>query len=332
MSTAIRIKLVSIAIACTMLVGVLASPASAADAPKVRLVLDWAWVPHHSAFLMAQARGYYSDAGLDVSIEQGRGSNTTALLVGQGKFDIGHLNITNAAHAISKGMALKVVAIYQHRSAASFVGISGRVKLDGPQSLKGVKIGSTAGGSDQLSLAIFTTANNMAKSDLNIITLEGSTKRAALISGQVDVVSGDYYAYTALVRSKGHKAESLLLSDFGVPLIGFGFAVHEPFLQANPEVVRKFLQATKRGFQDAAADPRAACEFTQKTVLLPGTIDYCADFITSLLKLSTPPTSEEWGHQSEEEWENLVSTLRSVGQIKNDMPATDYYTTAVEPE
>ena len=86
------------------------------------------------------------------------------------------------------------------------------------------------------------------------------------------MVSGDYYAYTALVRSKGHKAESLLLSDFGVPLIGFGFAVHEPFLQANPEVVRKFLQATKRGFQDAAADPRAACEFTQETVLLPGTI------------------------------------------------------------
>lgn len=38
----------------------------------VRVLLDWSWLPYHAAFLIAKARGYYKDAGLDVDIEQGR--------------------------------------------------------------------------------------------------------------------------------------------------------------------------------------------------------------------------------------------------------------------
>ena len=89
-----------------------------------------------------------------MTIEQGRGSATTAVLLSQEKGDIAHLNITNAAQVIGKGGALKVIAIYQHQSGASFVGIKGNVELDGPESLVGPRIGSTPGGSDALSLKI----------------------------------------------------------------------------------------------------------------------------------------------------------------------------------
>ena len=71
-------------------------------------------------------------------------------MLSQTGFDIAHLNTTNAAQMISKGGAIKMVGIYQHKTAAAFIGIKGKVKLDGPQSLKGIKIGSTPGGSDGL--------------------------------------------------------------------------------------------------------------------------------------------------------------------------------------
>ena len=170
---------------------------------KVRLLLDWAWLPYHSPFVLAQEKGYFKEQGLDVEMEQGRGSATTALLVGNGQFDIGHLNITNAAQTIGKGLPLKVIALYQHKSSASFIGIKGRVALGGIDDLKKLKIGSTPGGSDVLGMKIFTKMNNIDPSSLNVISLNAEAKNVALLNGSVDVLSGDSHAYEAIVRGAG---------------------------------------------------------------------------------------------------------------------------------
>lgn len=309
----------------------LAAPAQA-ETTKISLLLDWAWLPYHSPFLIAQDKGYYSDAGLEVTIEQGRGSANTAVLLSQDKADIAHLNITNAAQLIGKGGEIKVVGIYQHKSGASFVGIKDKVTLDGPDSLKGIRIGSTPGGSDALSLKIFSKVSGLEMSDLDIVSLEANAKTAALFGGKIDVVSGDAPAFNSYVRATGQEPETLLLSDFGLPLIGFGFAANEDFLEEHPEAVAKFLAATKKGFQDAVADPAAACAFMAETVHLSGEQSRCIDYVNGLLALSTPPTSADWGKQSAEEWEALTQTLRDVGELDSDQPASEYYTNEFVPQ
>jgi hypothetical protein len=67
---------------------------------------------------------------------------------------------------IGKGGAITAVGLYQHKTAAAFIGIKGKAKLDGPQSLRKLKIGSTPGGSDALHLRIFTAANGMKTREL----------------------------------------------------------------------------------------------------------------------------------------------------------------------
>jgi len=319
-------RLLSAAVILTFVAG-----AQSAQAQKVSLLLDWGWIPYHTVFLTAENLGYYRDAGLDVTIEQGRGSATTAVVVGQGGFDIGHLNITNAAQAIGKGVPLKVVAIYQHRTAASFIGIKGNVQLNGPQSLKGLKIGSTPGGSDGLSLALFTKLNNIPPSDLNIVALDANTKRVALLNGTVNVVSGDSHAFGAIVRGSGKEPVFLMLADYGVPLLGFGFAVNETFLQREPEAVKKFLAATKRGFQAAVANPTEACRLIQSKVFVGGSTEQCVDYFMGLMALSQSPSDPDWGRQSTEEWEKLISTLKGVNEIESDKKPTDYFTNDFVP-
>ncbi len=321
------------AVAAALAVGLAAAPALAQPLTPVKVVLDWAWLPYHAPFLIAQDKGYYKEAGLDVSIEQGRGSATTALLLSQGGFDIAHLNITNAAQMIGKGGAIKTVALYQHKTAAAFIGIKGKVKLDGPQSLKGLKIGSTPGGSDALSLRIFTAANGMKLTDLDIISLDANAKTAALFGGRIDVVSGDSPAFNAYVRATGQEPVDLQLADEGVPLVGFGFAANTAYLAKNPEVVAKFLAATKRGFIEAARDFKAACELIQAKVHLAGTIERCVDYNKGLLALSTPPTDPTWGHQSAGEWTKLVGALKSAGELQGgDKPLDTYYTNDFVPK
>jgi len=324
--SAMYYRLLSAAVFLTFAAG-----AQSAQAQKVSLLLDWGWIPYHTVFLTAENLGYYRDAGLDVTIEQGRGSATTAVVVGQGGFDIGHLNITNAAQAIGKGVPLKVVAIYQHRTAASFIGIKGNVQLNGPQSLKGLKIGSTPGGSDGLSLTLFTKLNNIPPSDLNIVALDANTKRVALLNGTVNVVSGDSHAFGAIVRGSGKEPVFLMLADYGVPLLGFGFAVNETFLQREPEAVKKFLAATKRGFQAAVANPTEACRLIQSKVFVGGSTEQCVDYFMGLMALSQSPSDPDWGRQSTEEWEKLISTLKGVNEIESDKKPTDYFTNDFVP-
>jgi NitT/TauT family transport system substrate-binding protein len=314
------------------LIALMSFPAMAQTLTPVKVLLDWAWLPYHTTFLMAQEKGYYKEAGLDVHLEQGRGSATTAMMLSQSGFDIAHLNTTNAAQMISRGGGLKMVAIYQHKTAAAFIGIKGKVKLEGPQSLKGLKIGSTPGGSDALSLKVFAAANKMKLTDLNVVALDANAKTAALFGGAIDVVSGDSPAFNAYVRATNQQPETLQLSDYGVPLIGFGFAANNGYLAKNPEVVAKFLAATKRGFAEAARDYKAACELMQAKVHLAGTVERCIDYNKGVLALSTPPTDPSWGQQSTEEWTKLLTTLKDAGELFGDKPLTTYYTNDSVPK
>jgi NitT/TauT family transport system substrate-binding protein len=324
-------------LACAIFVGALAVGVAIANAASaqtpVKVLLDWAWLPYHAAFITAQEKGYYKEAGLDVTLEQGRGSASTALLLSQGGFDIAHLNVTNAAQMIGKGGAIKVVGLYQHKTAAAFIGIKGKVKLDGPQSLKSIKIGSTPGGSDGLSLKVFTAANGMKMTDLNIVALDANAKTAALFGGTIDVVSGDSPAYNSYVRATNQEPVVLQLSDAGVPLLGFGFAANNAYLAKNPEVVRKFIAASKRGIAEAARDLKAACELMQAKVHLSGTVERCVDYNQGLLALSTPPTDPSWGRQTDEEWKKLLDTLKSTGELPgDDRPLSAYYTNEFVPK
>ena len=320
--------------ALSLLAGIAVTfPAAAQTLTPVKVLLDWAWLPYHAAFLIAQEKGYYKDEGLNVALEQGRGSATTALLLSQGNFDIAHVNITNAAQMVGKGGPIKTVGLYQHKTAAAFIGIKGKVKLDGPQSLKGIKIGSTPGGSDALSLRIFANANGMKVPDLNVVALDANAKTTALFSGTIDVVSGDSPAFNAYVRATNQEPVTLQLADAGVPLLGFGFAANNAYLAKNPEVVRKFLAASKRGLAEAARDYKAACELMQAKVHLAGTVERRVDYNQGLLALSTPPTDPTWGQQSPEEWTKLVATLKAAGELPaDDKPLATYYTNDFVPK
>ncbi|MCG8358962.1 MAG: ABC transporter substrate-binding protein [Kiloniellales bacterium] len=300
-------------------------------AEQIRVSLDWAWRPYHAPFIIAVAKGYYEEAGLDVVFEEGRGSNTTAQLVGQGNYDIGHLNMTNAAFAMARGIPLLAVGMYQTETAASFVGIKGKVELNEPEDLTKYRIGSTPGGSDQLSLRIFRESNNIPESELNIVSMDGSTKTTALLAGQVDVVSGDSYAYRALVKGAGFEPEAFLLSDHGVPLLGFGFAIYPGSEEKLGEDITTFLQVTKRAFQEVADDVDAACTLARGTIELPGEHSQCVDYMSNLLEISADPYADDWAHMTEKQWTDVLQTLENVGEIESGWDASEFYTTKYFP-
>jgi len=145
------------------------------------------------------------------------------------------------------------------------------------------------------------------------------------------VVSGDSHAYSAIVRGAGHQPEMLLLADLGVPLLGFGFVTNETYARSNGPAIKKFLAASKKGFQAGAEDPKKACEFMKTKVLLTGSIEQCVDYFTGLLELSQKPSDPNWGRQSLEQWQKLVATLESVNEIQPGKAPEAFFTNDFVP-
>ena len=313
-----------------LLAGPMPVPAPAAAEP-LRLVLESAYAPHHVPILTAQERGHFRRAGIELLIEPGLGPNMVAVLVGQRAFDLGHLAAPAAASAVSRGAPIRMVAIYQPRTALGIVGVKQRVRLETARSVEGLRLGITPGTVDSMSLTLFRRAQSIGVSALTVIPVERSAKLSELVAGRLELVLGDVAILRAGLLAAGEEPEVLDLADFGVPLQGLGFIAHQELLGSNAGLARRALGAIRAGFVDAAADPLAACRSIRTHYAVANSNEACATALGIFLAHVTPPGAEGWGRQSAGAWQRMIEAMRSVGEIQGTRPASFYYTNAVAP-
>ena len=106
------------AVAAVFIIGLtMAAPSLAQDLEKLKVRLDWTPWGVQAPFHLAQQKGWFKQAGLDVSLEDGNGSVTTVQIVGSGdQFDVGHAALASMMIAREKGLPVKAVAVFAHQS------------------------------------------------------------------------------------------------------------------------------------------------------------------------------------------------------------------------
>jgi NitT/TauT family transport system substrate-binding protein len=316
---------------CCLAAGLIALLPAASRAESVQILLNAPWQPYHAPLLVAREHGDFARAGVEPVFTTGSSSANTTVMVGQRSYDIGVVDVAVAAAGIGNNVQAKVVAIYQHQSGMAFVGIRDRVKLDRPQSLIGLKVGTTPGGTEGMALGLFRRANGLAASSFSVDTLDRGDRLAALTGRRIDALTGDGPELTARLRGAGIEPVALPMAKFGVHLMGHGIIASNEMLTRSPALVTAVLRAFRDGMAEAAADPAAACALLSATTPQAEDDKVCVAQLTAALALSDPPGAPGWGRQSAAEWTTLVETLRNAGAITNTRPAATYYTNAVLP-
>ncbi len=300
-------------------------------ADPLRLVLDGAFAPHHVPILTALEAGHFRRAGIEAVIEPGLGPNMVAVLVGQRAFDIGHLTASTAASAVSRGTPIRMVAIYQPRTALAIVGLKGRVLLEGAKSVEKLRLGITPGTADSMAFTLFRRAQSIVPSAVTVIPVDRGAKLEELLAGRLDLVLGDAAILRAGVLAQGETPEVLELADFGVPLQGFGFVANQALLGNDSGLVRRALAAIRAGFADAAADPLAACRAARARHALVESDEACEAALVIFLGHVTPASAAGWGRQSGEAWQRMIEAMRASGEIHGTRPPSFYFTNSVAP-
>jgi NitT/TauT family transport system substrate-binding protein len=295
--------------------------------------LEWRLTGYHLPFYWAQAKGYFRDSNLDVTIKEGSGSGTTINLVGSGQEDLGFADYMLMAAAATKGMKTKAVfGIVQDGAWAVISHTDNPVKK--PQDLVGRSIAATA---DQKPLLdLFLRANGVDPSTVTVRVTSATTRNTVFDQGQVDALLSITIGspMDLVVRAEQGKSKPLHFmpfAEYGIAPQGQGLLANIDYLARNPDVVRRFIAATARGFKEAskpdnfdeaikiAMEASKASPERARSVRLQWT-----DTLNHLHTKNNQGKPLGW--MSEKDWENSVDILRKTGMVTGEVKIGDLYT------
>ena len=232
--------------AVTLAIGLLMSGAAGA-AEKLTLVLNWVPTADHSPYYYAKQQGWYAKAGIDLSIETGKGSGITAQRVGAGNADIGIADLATALVAKSKGADVVAVMNVYANSPQGFYWLKSS-GIKGPKDFPGHKIGNPPGDAARVMWPAFAKATGIDPNSITWVNIAPQAKIASLKSHAVDIISDFYNEHDLKVRDFGSDLGFLAWRDVGVNPYGNSVIVNGDFLKSHREVVKRFVEVSQRAF------------------------------------------------------------------------------------
>jgi len=233
-----------------------ALPAMAQE--KLTVALDWTPNTNHVGLYVAQARGWFAEAGLEVDILPYT-DTSSGTLVATGVAEFGILSAVGFHSQRSMGADMQVVlAVVQHETGR-LVFNGNRDDIQRPADLDG-QIYAGFGSEWEAALISTIIRADGGAGTFDTVTL-GTSAYEALANGSVDFTLevSTWEGVNSVLLDRPQRA--FRYSDFGVPDQHTTFlGGNATWLAANPDTARAFVQAAQRGYAFAADNPEAAAD------------------------------------------------------------------------
>jgi NitT/TauT family transport system substrate-binding protein len=310
-----------------------ATPAADSATPIAgrKIVIADGFMPNvqFSPFYLAIDRGYYAEAGLDVSIQDGSAADLLQQ-VGSGSIDF----IITGGDALTLGVAAGIPVTYVMAELQKYpVGVialaDGGMTLTAPADLKGKRVGvSGPNGSTYIGLLALLNAGGLTLDDVEVVTI-GFTEVEALQQKQVDAAMTFITNEPVQLKSLGIDVQVLAVSDF-VKMVSTGLVAGNDLIANEPEIVQAVVTATLRGLQETLADPDAAFEAALKRLPeIAGDADQeriQSDVLAATLTFAEAPAGHPLGWSDPDAWQTTADLLQQVELIDHEVDATTLFT------
>lgn len=229
----------------------------------VKFLLDFVPYGKHAFFYAALEKGFWKDAGFDVTILKGDGSGATVAAMAAGSVDFGFADIPTAIIGISKGAKIKIVGVIHEKSLYSIGWLDDVVKIKGPRDLEGKRIASSAADTNRILFPALAQIAGVDQSKITWVTMTNPARAASLIAGQADasvLLATEVPTFSARAKESGKKWASFLYSDYGLDLYGAGIIVRDEQIAKESERTRKFIEATYKAVAWSIENPEEALQ------------------------------------------------------------------------
>jgi NitT/TauT family transport system substrate-binding protein len=297
----------------------LGAVAHAADAVTVRL--KWYNQAQFAGFYVAQDKGIYKSAGLDVNIQPGGPDFPAVQMVAGGNEQFGVTGADQILIARSKGVPVVALAVIYRRNPFVLFSLA-KSGIKTPADWVGKKIGVKIGGNEELIYRAVLAKAGIDKSKLTEIPVKFDM--TPLLAGSIDVWPGYLINEVIEAKEKGFAVNVVAPSAYGIELYADTLFTTEAMLKNKPDVVHRFVAATLQGWNAAIAAPEEAAKITVK---YGDKLTYAHEL--AMMKASVPllePDSKPLGFMDAAGWSSAQQLLLGAGFQKEPVDVAKAFT------
>ena len=297
---------------------------------KIVLRTDFPPVPIHAGLFLAQVKGWWKEAGIDMELQDGRGSTNTIQLVGAGQIDVAYVSLGPIMPAREAGMKIKSFAAVTHLSDLGLIYDPKRISA--MKDLPGKTLLCFTGSTWTPFIEPFLKSAGVDPKSVTILNIDVNAMWTSYQAGQGDGVLSIPPFGMALVETN-RPSKAFLAADYGVPLLGYGLVSREETIASRPAVLARVAEVTARawnyiydGHEEEAVEaiPKARPEVKLNPNVTRNALRFYKDYFY------TPESRDKplWV-QHEKEWSDALKTQQSAGLVKAGHRIDEFYTNDV---
>lgn len=231
-------------LAALLALATFALPISASAADKLSVLLEWFVNPDHAPLVVAQEKGYFKEAGLEVKLIPPADPSAVPRLVSTGEADVGIHYQPNLYLDHAAGLPLVRFGTLVE-TPLNTVTVLANGPIKSLKDLKGKKIGFSVSGFEDAMLKRMLAGEGVQLSDVELVNVNFSLS-PSLIGGKVDATIGGFRNFELTqMRLEGHEGKAFFPEEHGVPVYDELVFVTRKDLAADPRLPR-FLQAVEK--------------------------------------------------------------------------------------
>jgi NitT/TauT family transport system substrate-binding protein len=215
-------------------------------------------LPAFGPIQLAKGKGYFTEAGLDVSFAVGRGGIDVAKQVGAGNAPLGGIVADGPIMVRGNGVPVRIVAVFGGKGFMQLV-VREDSGIEKPSDLKGktITVMSFQDTTFYALLGLLASAG-LTQNDANIQSVGPTGVWEFVAAGKSQAMAG-VPDWIPPIQAAGVKVK-VIPSDEFFPHMAQGIAVSDDVIRQKPEMVRKFVRAALRGMKDIMDNPDKAAD------------------------------------------------------------------------
>lgn len=299
---------------------------------KVTFVLDWTPNTNHTGLYVAQEKGYFEEAGLEVEIVQPPEDGAEVMVAsGKAQFGVSFQDTLAAALAGDDSLPVTAVASVIQHNTSGIISRAGE-GMDTPKGMEGHSYATWNGPIELATLEQVVKADGGDFTKIELIPSTVTDEVSALKTNSVDSI-WIFYAWAGVkTELEGLETDYFAFADidpvfdYYTPVIIAG----NEFLEKNPDTAKAFMEALAKGYEFAIENPEEAAEILCEAApeldseLVLASQKYLADEYQS--------DAEYWGYIDAERWNNFYKWVNDKELVEDEVPLDTGFTNEFLPQ
>ncbi|MBP1757458.1 MAG: ABC-type nitrate/sulfonate/bicarbonate transport system, periplasmic component [Firmicutes bacterium] len=299
--------------------------AQPAELTKVRFLLDWTPNTNHTGLYVAQELGLYKDAGLDVEIVQPtEGGALSLVAAGKADFCVSFQEEIASALTSSQPLPITAVAALIQHNTSGIISLAEN-SIVTPKAMENHVYASWDTPIEKAILSAIAKADGGSYDKIKVVP-NTVTDVVAALQTDVDMV-WVYYAWDGIATELASLKTNFInfgqvnpALDFYTPVL----ASSNDYLAKNPEIARKFLAATAKGYEYAISNPDDAAAILVKNA--PGMDIQLAKKSQAWLKDQYKAEVANWGQIDTARWDRFYTWMYDQALIEKKIGSGEGFT------